>query len=194
VIVAGVVRGRLRLVRNTLFRPVRATEARARHPLLGLVVALALGVLLFGVMLTHKLYDLDLQSGITQFLPGLIVAAGRGAEPIVVAFTVAVAIGGILYSALFLALSIVTGRALILGLAYILIWEGALAGLLEGTQVLSIRQYTLAIAQQLAGGDGGAIAVTLAGSVALVLAVAVFVLSFVVATRRLAVYEVRGTD
>jgi NADH-quinone oxidoreductase subunit J len=33
-------------------------------------------LLLFGVMLTHKLYDLDLQSGITQFLPGLIVAAG----------------------------------------------------------------------------------------------------------------------
>jgi len=131
---------------------------------------------------------------LVTLVTGLIVAAGRGAEPIVVAFTVAVAIGGILYSALFLALSIVTGRALILGLAYILIWEGALAGLLEGTQVLSIRQYTLAIAQQLAGGDGGAIAVTLAGSVALVLAVAVFVLSFVVATRRLAVYEVRGTD
>jgi len=131
---------------------------------------------------------------LVTLVTGLIVAAGRGAEPIVVAFTVAVAIGGVLYSALFLALSIVTGRALILGLAYILIWEGALAGLLEGTQVLSIRQYTLAIAQQLAGGDGGAIAVTLAGSVALVLAVAVFVLSFVVATRRLAVYEVRGTD
>jgi len=131
---------------------------------------------------------------LVTLVTGLIVAAGRGAEPIVVAFTVAVAIGGVLYSALFLALSIVTGRALILGLAYILIWEGALAGLLEGTQVLSIRQYTLAIAQQLAGGDGGAIAVTLAGAVALVLAVAVFVLSFVVATRRLAVYEVRGTD
>ena len=33
-------------------------------------------LLLFGVMLTHKLYDLDLKSGTTQFLPGLIVAAG----------------------------------------------------------------------------------------------------------------------
>jgi NADH:ubiquinone oxidoreductase subunit 6 (subunit J) len=28
------------------------------------------------VMLTHKLYDLDLKSGVTQFLPGAILAAG----------------------------------------------------------------------------------------------------------------------
>jgi NADH-quinone oxidoreductase subunit J len=33
-------------------------------------------LLLFGVMLTHKLYDLDLKSGTTQFVPGLIIAAG----------------------------------------------------------------------------------------------------------------------
>jgi NADH-quinone oxidoreductase subunit J len=33
-------------------------------------------LLLFGVMLTHKLYDLDLRSEVTQFLPGLIVASG----------------------------------------------------------------------------------------------------------------------
>src|SRR5258708_15947827 len=33
-------------------------------------------LLLFGVMLTHKLYDLDLKSEVTQFLPGLIVATG----------------------------------------------------------------------------------------------------------------------
>src|SRR4029453_9291950 len=33
-------------------------------------------LLLFGVMLTHKLYDLDLKSEVTQFLPGIIVAGG----------------------------------------------------------------------------------------------------------------------
>ena len=33
-------------------------------------------LLLFGVMLTHKLYDLDLRSDNTQFAPGLIVAGG----------------------------------------------------------------------------------------------------------------------
>jgi len=30
-------------------------------------------LLLFGVMLTHKLYDLDLKSEVTQFVPGAIV-------------------------------------------------------------------------------------------------------------------------
>jgi NADH-quinone oxidoreductase subunit J len=33
-------------------------------------------LLLFGVMLTHKIYDLDLQSGTSQLVPGLIVAVG----------------------------------------------------------------------------------------------------------------------
>jgi NADH-quinone oxidoreductase subunit J len=33
-------------------------------------------LLLFGVMLTHKLYDLDLRSEVTQFPAGIIVAAG----------------------------------------------------------------------------------------------------------------------
>jgi len=33
-------------------------------------------LLLFGVMLTHKLYDLELRSEVTQFLPGLIIATG----------------------------------------------------------------------------------------------------------------------
>jgi NADH-quinone oxidoreductase subunit J len=33
-------------------------------------------LLLFGVMLTHKLYDLDLRSEVTQFVPGVIVAVG----------------------------------------------------------------------------------------------------------------------
>jgi NADH-quinone oxidoreductase subunit J len=31
-------------------------------------------LLLFGVMLTHKIYDLDLKSEVFQFVPGLIVA------------------------------------------------------------------------------------------------------------------------
>lgn len=131
---------------------------------------------------------------IVTFVAGMVSGAARGAEGVVLAYTVAVAVGAILYTIVFLALSIVTGRALILGLAYVLIWEGLLAGLLEGTQVLSIRQYTLAIAKALAGPDAAAINVTLAGSVAVVLSIVVFVVAFVVATRRLEAYEVRGTD
>ena len=38
-------------------------------------------LLLFGVMLTHKLYDLDLRSEVTQFAPGLVIAADRRLRP-----------------------------------------------------------------------------------------------------------------
>ncbi len=131
---------------------------------------------------------------IVTLAAGMICGGGRGAERVVLAYTVAVAIGAILYVGVFLALSIVTGRALIVGLAYVLIWEGLLAGLLEGTQVLSIRQYTLAIARALAGPDGTRIAVDLEGSSAIILSAVVCVAAFVIATRRLQAYEVRGTD
>jgi len=33
-------------------------------------------LLLFGVMLTHKLYDLELKTEVTQFSPGIIIAGG----------------------------------------------------------------------------------------------------------------------
>ena len=33
-------------------------------------------LLLFGVMLTHKLYDLELKSEVHQFVPGLVASAG----------------------------------------------------------------------------------------------------------------------
>jgi len=124
---------------------------------------------------------------------GLVVGAGRGAERLVVASTVAVAVGGLVYAALFLALSLVTSRALIVGLGYVLVWEGALGGLLEGTQAFSVRQYTLAIARLLAGGDGQAINVTLDPSTAIVLSAIVLAGAFGLAVRRLATYEIHGT-
>src|ERR671930_498225 len=50
-------------------------------------------LLLFGVMLTHKLYDLDLRTEVTQFLPGLIMAAGLFAFLALSAFRIQWAIG-----------------------------------------------------------------------------------------------------
>lgn len=129
---------------------------------------------------------------LVTFVAGMIVGGGRGGESITVAFTVAVAVGGLLYVALFLALSIVTSRALIVGLAYVLIWEGLLAGLLEGTQVLSVREYTLGIARLIAGGD--AISVNLDGPTAVALSAVLLAAALVVATRRLEVFEIRGGD
>ena len=43
-------------------------------------------LLLFGVMLTHRIYDLDLRTETTQLVPGLIVAAGLFTVMAAVAF------------------------------------------------------------------------------------------------------------
>ena len=43
-------------------------------------------------------------------------------------------------------LSVVTSRALIAGLVYVFLWEGLINGLFAGTRLLSIRHYTLAVA------------------------------------------------
>lgn len=80
---------------------------------------------------------------------GLIVLGGDDEDRIVVAFTVAVAVGGAIYSALFILLSVITSRALIVGLAYVLIWEGLISGLFSGTRIYSVRQYTLGVADAL---------------------------------------------
>ena len=53
------------------------------------------------------------------------------------ALAVGAAVGALAYSALFLALSLVTRRPVLLGLVYVLIWEGLLGNLVSGTRVLS---------------------------------------------------------
>ena len=76
--VAGVVRGRLRLARNTLLRKGRAAQGRARHPLLGLVLTLVLGTLLFGGMraLFRWLAQQGASAGEAAGPLGLLLAAG----------------------------------------------------------------------------------------------------------------------
>ena len=130
----------------------------------------------------------------STLLSGLLIGGGRGGESIAVAFTIAVIPGSLLYAAGFVALSVVTSRALIAGLLYVLIWEGLLAGLFAGTALLSVRQYVLAFARSLAGDDGGAIAGTVDLQPALVLAVIVFGGALAIAIRRLAAWEVRTAE
>ena len=108
------------------------------------------------------------------------------------AFAVAALIGGTAYSFAFLALSTVTSRALVIGLAYTLIWEGVVAGLLEGTRFLSIRQATLGVAAALGGTRPGP--EPLEPTISVVILGVVIVGSLLLATRQLARFEVRGGD
>ena len=109
-----------------------------------------------------------------------------------VAYAIAVAVGGTAYALAFLALSSFTSRALAIGLGYVLIWEGILAGLLPGTQTFSIRQATLGLADALQ--DGGTASETLDSSTSAVVLGLVIVGSLALASWRLSRYQLRGGD
>ncbi len=104
-----------------------------------MLVAAAAGVVLCGtsVLVTGLLL-------VRLDAPGLLLGMLAGSIVAVIAYT-----------AVFVTLSVWTGRALIAGLAYVLLWEGFIASLFSGTRLLSIREYGLAVAAGIAGPDAG---------------------------------------
>jgi ABC-2 type transport system permease protein len=125
---------------------------------------------------------------------GLIIGGERGSGPVTLALSIAVAVGALLYVAVFVALSVITSRALIVGLIYVVIWEGLLAGLFEGTQALSIRQYTMSIAGALDPSGIIASEAPLETSMAVMASLVVLAVAIWVATRRLSSLELTGGD
>ena len=126
-------------------------------------------------------------------LTGLLLGGiGPDAVRTTVGFAVAALLGGAAYASGFTALGVITGRALVVGLGYTLIWEGVLAGLLEGVRFLSVRQATLGVAGALSGEDVGSRPLGLALSVAILAIVAVGgILLTAVSLRR---FQVRSSD
>ena len=130
-------------------------------------------------------------TGVPILVAGLIAAGGLG-DGLVVGFTVAAAFGSAVYCALFVFLSLVTGRALVIGLGYVLIWEGVLAGLFAGTRTFSVRQYSLTLAEGLADVPRSVLDAPLELATALVMAVVVTALAILLAGRRLVRVEIAG--
>jgi ABC-2 type transport system permease protein len=124
-------------------------------------------------------------------LTGFLLGSRDDPMTTVVAFALACLAGGTAYAMAFMTLSLFTSRALLVGLAYTLIWEGVLSGLLEGTRFMSIRQATLGLAAAL-GADLPDDPLEPTVSV-LVLGV-VLVGSLLLATWKLSRFEVRGGD
>lgn len=128
-------------------------------------------------------------------LVSLSAASSAGialAEPepaLVLAFVVAVAAGALAYSGVFLLLSLLTSRALVVGLIYVFIWEGIVTELFAGTRVLSVRQYTLGVADLLT--DTRDFEAHLDGPLALVLMVIATAAVLAFTIRRLNRFETR---
>jgi ABC-2 type transport system permease protein len=127
----------------------------------------------------------------STILAGILLGrAGSGSLGITFGMAVGVFVGSYLYVAIFIALSVITSRGLILGLGYALIWEGVLAGLLPGSQVFSVREYVRGIAATITP----AAADSIVGTGAVLYAAVALVAATAIASVRLAVYELRGSD
>jgi ABC-2 type transport system permease protein len=120
----------------------------------------------------------------------LVVMGGDGGS-IIVAFTVATAVGSLAYTSVFVLLSIVTSRALIAGLVFVFIWEGAVSGIFEGVRYLSIRHYALGIADWLLDVPPRALNAYVGGATALVMSAIVIAVAAFYANKRLQRVEIR---
>lgn len=87
-------------------------------------------------------------SGTSIALAGAIDLVPLGADGVKAAEAqvLAIVVGSVCYASLFLAVSLFTRRALVIGVGYMLVWEGALSFMLPGIANLSIRQYALGAA------------------------------------------------
>ncbi len=123
---------------------------------------------------------------VPMFLVGLITSDSRMGWGLALGS----AVSAVAYSALFVALSIVSRRPVLIGLAYVLIWEGLLSNLLRGTRVLSVQQYGVSLAARIA--DTDLLRGTVSVPVAVVMSVLFLVLGFLLATERLRSFRVVG--
>jgi ABC-2 type transport system permease protein len=97
---------------------------------------------------------------ISKFTAAAAMTAVFGSIPLYVAAAIArgptgkLALGllagalgaAVAYNALFVMLSLLTTRAIAVGLLYLLVWEGLLGNLIGGVRVLSIGQYSVSVA------------------------------------------------
>jgi len=88
---------------------------------------------------------------VAAVVPAMFVAGTlAGGARVGVGLAVGSALASTAYCAVFVAMSLLTSRPVLVGLAYVLLWEGMLGSVIAGTQVLSVGQYGIAVADAVA--------------------------------------------
>ncbi|MFD7546387.1 MULTISPECIES: ABC transporter permease [unclassified Streptomyces] len=129
-------------------------------------------------------------SAVPTLIAGYILN-GNG-QQIAVAYTVAALVGSIAYAALFLLLGTITRHAVVFGLVYALVWEAVFGTLVAGARTLSVQQWSLAVAHEVAGNDLVTSDVSL--TFATVLLVGVTVLATLYAGQKLRTLKLAGEE
>jgi ABC-2 type transport system permease protein len=115
----------------------------------------------------------------------LVAAGGLGSTNLLTGMLLATVVGTLAYCALGLLLSLLMARALLVGLAYALLWEGAVVSVAPSAASLSIRGYTEGVLAAVLRGGGLGLETRLGPVSATVLAAVVTLAALVLAVRRL---------
>ena len=99
-------------------------------------------------------------------------------------------VGSVVYTAVFVMASVLTTRAIAVGLLYVLVWEALLGNLVGGVRILSIAHYSLSVANAIHHDPNLKAGLTLTTSV--ILGVIVTIGALIIAARRLAAFAIKG--
>ncbi|HUS82670.1 MAG TPA: ABC transporter permease [Dehalococcoidia bacterium] len=139
-----------------------------------------------------KLAAAWLPSAVLLVLSTLIstsLVLGGDNSSMILGFTIAVVVGSLAYCSVFMAASVFTSHSLIGGLIYVFLWEGVMTQLFAGTRYVSVRQYTLGVADLIADTSRRVFEAELNGIAALVLMAVVSAAAIALAVRRLSRFE-----
>ncbi|GAA0599488.1 ABC transporter permease subunit [Actinomadura livida] len=118
---------------------------------------------------------------VPTLLAGLVLV-GTTAQ-VTPAFTIGILVGGITYSAVFVALGVLSRNAVTIGLLYALVWETLLGSFAPGAKSASVQQWSLSVADALT--DASMVTSTVGLPVAVTLLVVVALAATFLATFRL---------
>jgi len=141
-------------------------------------------------IILSKLLVAWLVTTVATTVPLAVAAVIAGSGKLAIGLAAGTALGALAYSALFLALSVMTKRPVAVGLVYIVLWENLLVSFVDGARVFSVRQHATAIADVI--GDTPLISSTMSMPTALVMASVFVVAGTVAAIRRLRSFALTG--
>jgi len=122
-------------------------------------------------------------------LTSVTILAGDS-HAITAAFALAVVVGAVVYCSVFVTLSVRTSRALLIGLAYVFVWEATVTSFFEGTRWVSVREYMLGLADLVSTAPRFALDAELGGVAALVAAIVLTTLAVLTGIRLLERFEI----
>jgi ABC-2 type transport system permease protein len=120
-----------------------------------------------------------------QAVGHLVAAGGLGSTDLLAGMLLATVVGTLAYCALGVLLSLLMARALLVGLAYALLWEGAVVSVAPSASSLSIRGYTEGVLAAVLRGGGLDLTTRLGPVSATVLAAIVTLAALLLSVRRL---------